>query len=121
MTNCQFGCKNLETRCVECKRLACSATLPKSEWIPFDKSIFTYTDKRVAPFDSKPFLACIWGEWVGQAIYARHYGAGEDRPPSKYDFFYVTMNPEDEGWKIRIEDDPFPITHWMPLPTYETM
>lgn len=70
------------------------------------------------PFDGKPFLAYIWGEWVGMAIYSRHYDA-TNRCPGKYEFFYVTNNPEDCGWEIKIEESPFPITHWMPLPNPE--
>lgn len=85
------------------------------EWKTFDND-HNYQDNRKAPFDSKPFLACIWGEWVGEAIYARHYDTPEGVPPSKYEYIYVTQNPEDEGWKIPLKTDPFPVTHWMPLP-----
>lgn len=91
-----------------------------SEWKPFKLRPYSPFTKDEAPFDGQPFLACIWGDaegsWVGEAIYARHYDAAEDRVPMKYEFFYVTQDPEREGWKIRIETDPFPITHWMPLP-----
>jgi len=89
-----------------------------NEWKLFTKIKYAANplSNFAAPFDSKPFLACIWGEWVGQAIYARHYDATDNRCPGKYEFFYVTQNPEDEGWKIHISEDPFPITHWMPLP-----
>jgi len=69
-----------------------------------------------APYDSKPFLACIWGEWVGMAIYLRHYDCSETRKPRKYDFFYVIDDPEEGSWQFTIEENPFPITHWMPLP-----
>ncbi len=90
------------------------------EWIKFDLSNHHFQRECLAPFDGRPFLACIWGDsissaWIGQAIYARHYDAG-DRCPGKYEFFYICQNPEDSGWQVRIEDRPFPITHWMPLP-----
>ena len=90
------------------------------EWKEFELKRFDPITRGDAPYDGKPFLACIWGNedagsWVGQAIYARHYDA-RNRPPGKYEFFYVTQNPEDEGWGIGIEERPFPITHWMPLP-----
>ncbi len=90
------------------------------EWKILDVINHNYQTNSDAPFDGKPFLACIWGNdeagsWVGEAVYARHYEAG-DRRPSKYEFFYVTQNPERDGWQIRIEEKPFPITHWMPLP-----
>jgi hypothetical protein len=86
-----------------------------SEWIKFKKQKYDPLKEYQPPFDGQSFLACIWGEWVGQAIYVRHYDA-TDRIPGKYEFFYVTQNPEEEGWKIKIETVPFPITHWMPLP-----
>jgi hypothetical protein len=92
-----------------------------SEWIAFERVPYNPLGKFEAPYDGKSFLACIWGNdsagaWVGQAIYARHYDAEKGIGPSKYEFFYVTQDPENEGWKIRIETEPFPITHWMPLP-----
>jgi hypothetical protein len=87
-----------------------------SEWIQFQKIPYSPFGKFEAPYDGKPFLACVWGEWVGEAIYARHYDSTADRIPMKYEFFYITQNPEEEGWKVRTENDPFPITHWMPMP-----
>lgn len=85
------------------------------EWNEFKKVKQNPFEKSEAPYDGNSFLACIWGEWVGQSVYARHYDA-TDRCPGKYEFFYVTKNPEEYGWQIRIEEDPFPITHWAPLP-----
>ena len=67
------------------------------------------------PETGERFLACIWGEWIGWAKYARHYDA-TDRIPGKYEFYYVIDDPEGDAWKIRKEDSTKPITHWMPLP-----
>jgi len=86
------------------------------KWIKFEVKAYDPHTIDEPPYDGVPFLACIWGNWVGQAIYARNYDASPGRIPMKYRFFYVTQNPENEGWKIRTEDEPFPITHWMPLP-----
>jgi Protein of unknown function (DUF551) len=91
-----------------------------TEWKKFEILPYDNTKHPDAPYDSRPFLACIWGNdpsgsWVGEAIYARHYDA-TNRCPGKYEFFYITQDPESEGWQIRIEEKPFPITHWMPLP-----
>lgn len=85
------------------------------EWIKFDSSNHHYMSKCEPPFDGQPFLACIWGDWVGLGIYAHHYDS-DNRCPGKYEFFYVSENPEEVGWQIRIGEDPFPITYWMPLP-----
>lgn len=87
-----------------------------SEWKKFEMRPFGALNQNQAPFNGGPFLACIFGRWVGEAIYARHYDGGIYGPPGKYEFFYVTEDPEKEGWKIFIKEDPFPITHWMPLP-----
>ena len=91
-----------------------------SEWKKFEIKKYSPPETREPPYDSRPFLACIWGNdsaggWVGQAVYSRHYDAG-NRCAGKYEFFYVTTDPEHEGWEIRIEEQPFPISHWMPLP-----
>jgi len=86
------------------------------EWIKFEKRKYSPFNEDAAPFDKKPFLACIWGQWVGEAIYARHCDDSSDKIPGKYEFFYVCESVEDVTWQIRLEDDPFPITHWMPLP-----
>lgn len=90
------------------------------KWNEFKLIPYSPFHQSEAPYDGKPFLACIWGNdeaggWVGMGIYARHYDAG-DRCPGKYEFFYVTQNPEEEGWQIKVEENPFPITHWMRLP-----
>lgn len=94
-----------------------------SEWKPFEIRPYDNLRTPTAPYDGKPFLACIWGNeaegsWVAEAIYRRHYDDSDDRWAAKYEFFYVTRDPEVEGWKIRKEAHPFPITHWreMPLP-----
>jgi hypothetical protein len=85
------------------------------EWNKFEIREFDPHKRSEPPFDGKPFIACIWEEWVTEAIYAYHYDA-TNRVPGKYEFFYVRNDPELEGWQIRIEEKPFPITHWMPLP-----
>jgi hypothetical protein len=85
------------------------------EWIKFEIQEYNPHIIPKAPFDDIPFIACIWGEQVAVAIYARHYDA-TNRTPGKYEFFYVSSDPELEGSQIRIEEKPFPITHWMPLP-----
>ena len=91
-----------------------------NEWNELKLIPYSPFNNFAAPYDGKPFLACIWGNneggrWVGVAIYARHYDA-DGRCPGKYEFFYVTQNPEEEAWQVKIEEKPFPITHWMPLP-----
>lgn len=85
------------------------------EWREFKIRAYNPHKREQEPYDGQPFLACIWGKWVGEAVYARHYES-DGRVPGKYEFFYVTKDPEEEGWQIKIEEDPFPITHWMPLP-----
>lgn len=95
-----------------------------NEWQEFIIKKHSPLEDRKAPYDGKPFLACIWGNdtagaWVGMGIYSCHYDAGE-RCPGKYEFFYVSQNPEEEGWEIKIEENPFPITHWMHLPKSPT-
>lgn len=89
-------------------------------WNEFKLIASNVSNEFLAPYDGKPFLACIWGNdenggWVGIGIYTRHYDA-DGRCPGKYEFFYITKNPEEERWKIKVEENPFPITHWMPLP-----
>ena len=85
-------------------------------WILFEKEKYNPFIKSVAPFDGKPFIARVWNEWTGLAIYARHYHASKEDRPGKYEFFYITNNPEEEGFEFRLDADEFPITHWMPLP-----
>lgn len=72
-------------------------------------------EEQPPPENGERFLACIWGQWVGFAIYARHYDA-TDRCPGKYEFYYVINDPEEDNWQISKEDPLKPITHWMPLP-----
>lgn len=57
------------------------------------------------------------GEWVGMGCYSYHYDA-TNRMAGKYEFFYVTDFPENEGIQFRKEDTDkmAMITHWMPLP-----
>lgn len=87
-----------------------------SDWKTYERIKFNPFKESVAPFDGVPFLARIWNEWTGLAIYARHYHASDQDIPGKYEFFYITNNPEEEGWQVRLDIEECPITHWMPLP-----
>jgi len=87
------------------------------KWSKFIMRKYNPLEPIRAPFDGLPFLACIWDTWTGLAVYARHYDC-ENRCPGKYEFFYVSQDPEEKGWEIKIEEDPFPITRWMPLPLF---
>lgn len=116
MTDChKRGCRNLETKCLDCGRAVNKMTAICGEWRVFEIKKNSQFEDVQAPYDGAPFLACVWGKWTGEAIFARHYDA-QNRCPGKYDFFYITENPEYEGLQIKIEEDPFPITHWQPLP-----
>jgi hypothetical protein len=92
-----------------------------SEWKKFEVIPYGKRLEYIAPYDKRPFLACIWGydscAWVAQAVYVRCYDA-QGRTPSKYDFIYVAQfeGNSEKIWEIKLEEDPFPITHWMPLP-----
>lgn len=118
VSNCQIhDCRNLVTKCADCGRVVNRITIPmiEREWIVFEIRQFDPFESPKPPYDGRAFIACIWGQQVGQAIYARHHD-GKDRCPGKYEFFYFSQDPEHEGMEIKIEDRPFPITHWMPLP-----
>ena len=116
MNECQKrGHRNLQHVCKDCGIVVCEKKMG-DPWLRFELRSYSPFNKIEAPYDGKPFIACIWGKLVGQAVYARHNDAGEDRISGKYEFFYITQNPEKEGWEVKIEESPFPITHWMPLP-----
>lgn len=123
MNECDIkGCLRLKTVCEDCGRVVCEKTFPKvKEWEKFVIRKYSPFGDFSVPYDGRPFLACIWGgeagAWVAQAVYVRRYDA-TNRCAGKYEFFYVaqTDGADEKFWEIKIEERPFPITHWMPLP-----
>lgn len=84
-----------------------------SEWISVEDQPLPREDRFLCVINSAA------GLWVGLGIYKRHYDAGpENRCPGKYEFFYVTHDPEEGGlrFKKELEEIDRMITDWMPLP-----
>ncbi len=116
------GCKNLETRCVECNRMACSSTIEVNEGnaIPTNPLEITGDDSFLLSFKEGKLL--IEPNWIkcsdrlpeeGVTVLTLHCTSpGWDT----YELDYIIQFGDEFIWANLLQDDKHKVTHWMPLP-----
>lgn len=88
-------------------------------WIRFD--VEAYRDLSSAPYDGIPFLCKIWGSRpkTGDVMFAIFVRSMDLQSMAEYGMghFKVWEDPEIGQWTVKLDQNRFPITHWMPIQT----